>query len=123
MRMRNIRRKCSPTEKPAPTQVTRATGDSMAKTAVAAKALDVQPPHLRYQPKRKVRLTIQAVNSVTAIQSIRRGKGLGGRSGLMKRRTSGIARRARGTFTQKTQRHDSSSLTSAVNSGVVGRVA
>src|SRR5262249_32058546 len=123
MRTRNMRRRWSLTDRPEPTQKPRPTGDSTAKPAVAAKALDVQPPQWRYQPKRKVRLTIQAVNSVTPIQSIRRGKGLGGRSGLMKRRTRGIARRARGVFTQKTQRHDSASLTSAVNSGVVGRVA
>ena len=95
----------------------------MASRAVAVKALDVQPPHLRYQPKMKVRLTIQAANRVTPIQSIRSGSGWAGRSGLTKRRTSGNARRANGTFTQKIQRHDSASLTSAVSSGVVGRVA
>src|SRR6516164_9229978 len=123
MRTRNIRRKCSLTASPAPTHATRTTGNTSASTAVAAKALDVQPPHLRYQPNRKARLTIQAVNSVTAIQSIRRGKGLGGRSGLTKRSTSGNAKTANGTFTRKTQRHDSASLTQAVKSGVVGRVA
>src|SRR6516162_5254111 len=123
MRTRNIRRRCSLAARPAPTQATTATGNKMASTAVAAKALDVQPPHLRYQPKRKVRLTIQAVNRVTPIQSIRSGSGRAGRSGLTKRRTRGIARRASGTFTQKTQRHESASLTQAVKSGVVGRVA
>src|SRR5262245_52179380 len=123
MRTRNIRRRCSLTARPAPTQATRATGNRTAIINVAVKALDVQPPHLRYQPNRKVRLTIQAVNRVTPIQSIRRGSGRGGRSGLMKRRTRGNAKRAKGTFTQKTQRHESASLTSAVKSGVVGRVA
>src|SRR6266481_1496977 len=123
MRTRNIRRMCSLTAKPAPTQAAKATGNSMASTAVAANALDVQPPHLRYQPKTKVKLTIQATNSVTPIQSIRRGSGLAGRSGLMKRRTRGIANKANGTFIQKTQRHENASLTSAVSSGVVGRVA
>src|SRR5262245_20859733 len=123
MRTRNIRRRCSLTARPEPTQAVRATGNSTASTAVAAKALDVQPPHLRYQPNRKDRLTIQAVNRVTAIQSIRRGKGLGGRSGLTKRSTNGNAKTASGTFIQKTQRHESASLTSAVSSGVVGRVA
>src|SRR5262245_22828383 len=123
MRTRNMRRRWSLTDKPAPTQATTVIGNSMARMAVAAKALDVQPPQWRYQPKTKVRLTIQAVNRVTPIQSIRRGSGWAGRSGLMKRRTRGIARRAKGTFTQKTQRHDNPSLTRAVNSGVVGRVA
>src|SRR5262249_4213313 len=123
MRTRNIRRKCSLTARPAPTQATRATGNSMASTAVAVKALDVQPPHLRYQPKRKVRLTIQAVNRVTPIQSIRSGNGRGGRSGLTKRRTKGDANRAKGQFPQRLQRPDSASWTRAVRSGVVGRVA
>src|SRR5437588_5076336 len=123
MRTRNIRRKCSLAERPAPTQATRATGNSRASRAVAVKALDVQPPHLRYQPKVKVRLTIQAQNRVTPIQSMRNGSGFGGRSGLMQRRTNGNASNANGTFTQKTQRHDSASLTSAVSKGVVGRVA
>src|SRR5262245_22491030 len=95
----------------------------MATTAVAANLLDVQPPHLRYQPKTNVRLTSQVAKRVTAIQSIRNGSGRGGRSGLMKRRTRGIARSANGTFTQKIQRHDSASLIKAVSSGVVGRVA
>src|SRR5262249_48729511 len=98
-------------------------GSSTTSTAVSANALDVQPPHLRYQPKEKVRLTIHAVNNVTPIQSIRSGSGLGGRSGFTNRRTSGIAKSARGTFTQKIQRHENASLTSAVKSGVVGRVA
>src|SRR5262245_3580937 len=123
MRMRNILRRCSLTARPLPTEAMRTTGNNIAKTVVAAKALDVQPPQWRYQPKTKVRLTIQAVNRVTPIQSIRRGNGWAGRSGLMKRCTRGIARRAKGTFTQKTQRHDNPSLTRAVNSGVVGRVA
>src|SRR5262249_27988758 len=123
MRTRNIRRTCSLTARPAPTQATRATGNSMDSTAVAVKALDVQPPHLRYQPKRKVRLTTQVANRVTPIQSIRKGSGGAGRSGLTKRHTRGNARRANGTFTQNTQRHESASLTRAVSSGVVGRVA
>src|SRR5438067_1152987 len=114
MRTRNIWRKCSLTARPEPTQAARTTGNSMASRAVAVKALDVHPPHLRYQPKVKVRLTIQAVNSVTPPQSIRNGSGLGGRSGLTKRRTRVNARRASGTFTQKIQRHDSASLISAV---------
>src|SRR5262245_19432855 len=123
MRTRNIRRMCALTARPAPTQATRATGNSTVGTAVAAKALDVQPPHLRYQPKTKVRLTTQATNRVTPIQSIRSGSGRAGRSGWMQRRTRGNARRANGTFTQKTQRHESASLTQAVSSGVLGRVA
>src|SRR4051812_1798786 len=118
-----MRRKCSLTARPAPNQAIRATGNSMANTAVAVKAFDVQPPHLRYQPKRKTRLTIQVVNRVTPSQSMRRGSGRGGRSGLMKRRTRGTASKARGTFAQKIQRHESASLTRAVKSGVVGRVA
>src|SRR5215467_5964105 len=113
MRTRNIRRKCSLAARPAPTQMSRATGKSRASRAVAVKALDVQPPHFRYQPKRKVRLTIQLTNRVTPIQSIRKGSGRAGRSGLTKRYTRGNAKRANGTFTQKTQRHDSASLTSA----------
>src|SRR5262245_883775 len=123
MRTRNIRRKCSLTVRPEPTQATRATGNSTASTTVAVKALDDQPPHLRYQPKMKAWLTIQAANRVTPTQSIRRGSGRAGRSGLTKRRTRGNARRANGTFTQNTQRHESASLTRAVSSGVVGRVA
>src|SRR5262249_25143495 len=123
MRTRNILRRCSVTATPEPTQRTSATGRPRARTAVAAKALEVQPPHLRYQPKTKVRLTIQATKRVTLIQSMRRGKGFDGWSGLTKRRTRGIARRASGTLTQKAQRHDSASLTRAVRSGVVGRVA
>src|SRR5438067_2462648 len=118
-----MRRKCSLTAMPEPTQRTRANGNRTANSAVHEKALDDQPPHLRYQPKRKARLTIQVTNRVTPIQSIRRGNGRGGRSGLMKRCTSGMARSAAGTLTQKTQRHDSASLTSAVKSGVVGREA
>src|SRR5256885_1026699 len=123
MRTRNIRRKCSLTARPEPTQRARATGNSRASRAVAVKALDVQPPHLRYQPKVKVRLTTQATNRVTPTQSIRSGSGRGGRSGLTKRRTRGNASRAGGTFTQKIQRHERASLTHAVRSGVVGRVA
>src|SRR6266480_4891323 len=111
MRTRNIRRKCSLTARPAPTQQARTTGSNKASKAVPVKALDVQPPHLRYQPKVKVRLTIQAANRVTPIQSMRSSSGRGGRSGLTKRRTSGNARRANGTFTQKIQRHDRASLT------------
>ncbi len=87
------------------------------------KALDVQPPHLRYQPKVKVRHTTHITNNVIATQSIRSGSGCGGRSGLMKRSTSGKAIMASGTFIQKIQRQESSSFTSAVNNGVVGRVA
>src|SRR5262245_2549466 len=123
MRTRNIRRKCSLAVRPEPTQAARATGNSRATRAVAAKAFDDQPPHLRYQPKAKVRLTAQAASKVTLIQSIRRGSGRAGRSGLTKRSTRGTARRASGTFTQKIQRHESASLISAVSSGVVGRVA
>src|SRR5213080_4454784 len=123
MRTRNIRRICSPGARPDPTQTARATGNSKASRAVAVKALDVQPPHLRYQPKVKVRLTIQVTNRVTPTQSIRNGSGRGGRSGFTKRRTRGNASRASGTFTQKIHRHESASLTHAVSSGVVGRVA
>src|SRR5438552_3680907 len=123
MRTRNMRQICSLTDRPAPTQATMAAGKSTASTAVAANALEVHPPHLRYQPKRKVRLTIQATSNVTPIQSIRKGSGRGGRSGFTKRHTRGIAKRANGTFTQKIQRQESASLTRAVNSGVVGRVA
>src|SRR5262245_48365158 len=113
---------CSFTAKPAPTQAITAIGNRRASTATVAKVLDVQPPHLRYHPNAKVRLTTHAVNRLTPIQSIRSGSGWAGRSGLTKRRTRGIANRAKGTFTQKTQRHDSASLTNAVKSGVVGRV-
>ena len=35
----------------------------------AANAFDVQPPHLRYQPKAKSRLTIHAMNVERASQS------------------------------------------------------
>src|SRR5215470_16254332 len=122
MRTRNIRRKCSLTARPEPTQATRATGNRKASSAVAVKESDVQPPHLRYQPKRKVRLTVQAANRVTPTQSIRSGCGRGGRSGLTKRRTRGNASRPTGTFTQKIQRHESASLIHAVTSGVLGRV-
>src|SRR6516164_7191594 len=123
MRTRNIRNKCSLAANPLPIQTTRGIGNSKATMAVTANSLDVQPPHFRYQPKMKVRLTIQAVNRVTLIQSIRSGSGLGGRSGFTKRSTRGTARRASGTFTQNTQRHESASLIRAVSSGVVGRVA
>src|SRR5260370_34752983 len=123
MRTRNIRRRCSLAARPEPTQKTRAAGKSRASRAVAVKALAVQPPHLRYQPKRNVRLTIQVTNKVTPTQSIRNGSGRAGRSGLTKRRTRGNAKIANGTFTQKTQRHESASLTSAGKSGVVGRGA
>src|SRR5262245_39111974 len=118
-----MRWKCSLTARPEPTQPTRAMGNSRPSRAVAVKALDVQPPHLRYQPKVKVRLTIQPTNRVTPTRALRHGSGLGGRSGLTKRRTRGNASRPSGTFTQKIQRHDSASLTRAVKSGVVGRVA
>src|SRR6516162_4136557 len=105
--MRNIRRKCSLAARPLPIQSTSGIGNSKATRAVAANSLDVQPPHFRYQPNRNTRLTIQAVNKVTLIQSIRSGSGLGGQSGLTKRSTRGNARRATGTFTQKIQRHES----------------
>src|SRR6516162_734672 len=123
MRTRNIRRRCSVAVMPEPTQAARRTGNTRASTAVAVKAFELQPPHLRYQPQTKATLTIQAANKVTLIQSIRSGSGRGGRSGLMKRSTKGIARKANGTFIQKIQRHESSSFTRAVSSGVVGRVA
>src|SRR5216684_1672984 len=123
MRTRNIRWRCSLGARPDPTQARMAAGNSMARTAVAVNALDDQPPHLRYHPKMKVKLTIHATKSVTPIQSIRSGIGFGGRSGLTKRHTRGIARIANGTFTQKTQRQERASLIIAVSSGVVGRVA
>src|SRR5262245_23293426 len=123
MRTRNIRRKCSLAVRPEPTQATRATGNTRASRAVAVKVFELQPPHLRYQPKTKVRLTIQAANKVTLVQSVRRGSGQAGRAGLTNGRTRGTARRANGTFTQKIQRHESASLISAASSGVVGRVA
>src|SRR5215472_1486786 len=123
MRTRNIRRRCSLTDMPEPIHTARTTGNTRASTAVAVKAFELQPPHLRYQPNTKVRATIQAVNKVTLIQSIRSGSGRGGRSGLMNRSTRGNARRANGTFIQKIQRHESASFTRAVSSGVVGRVA
>src|SRR6516225_2451648 len=106
MRTRNMRRKCSLTARPDPTHKTMAIGNDTARSAVRAKAFEVQPPHLRYQPKRKVKLTIHPTKRVTPIQSIGRGNGLAGRSGLMKRQTSGTARIAKGTLIQKTQRHD-----------------
>src|SRR5437868_5730962 len=102
--------------RPEPTQSARATGKSIASKAVAVKALDVQPPHLRYQPNMNARLTTQPTRSVTLIQSMRSGSGFGGRSGLMKRRTSGTANSASGTFTQKIHRHDNASFTTAVKS-------
>src|SRR5262245_31510013 len=123
MRTRNIRRRCSLAVRPEPIQAARATGNIRASRAVAVKAFELQPPHLRYQPNTKARVTIHVANKVTLIQSIRSGSGRGGRSGLMKRSTKGIARRANGTFTQKIQRHESVSFTRAVSSGVVGRVA
>src|SRR5579871_6497437 len=111
MRTRNMRRKCSLTAKPEPTQRARATGNKVARSAVRAKAFEVQPPHLRYQPKRNVKLTIQATKRVTPIQSMGSSSGLAGRSGLMRRKTSGTAKTANGMLIQKTQRHDSASLT------------
>src|SRR5262245_58672706 len=100
---------------PEPIQAAKATGNTSESRAVAVKAFELQPPHLRYQPKPKVRLTIQAANKVTLIQSIRSGSGRGGRSGLMNQCTKGNARRANGTFTQKIQRHESASFTRAVS--------
>src|SRR5262252_106863 len=103
MRTRNIRRRCSLAVRPEPTQAAKATGNTRASRAVAVKAFELQPPHLRYQPKTKVRVTIHVVNKVTLIQSIRSSTGRVGRSGLMKRSTKGTAKRANGTFTQKIQ--------------------
>src|SRR6516162_5964197 len=103
MRTRNIRRKCSLAVRPEPIQAAKATGNTRASRAVAVKAFELQPPHLRYQPKTKIRLTIQAPNKVTLVQSTRSGSGRGGRSGLMNRCTKGNARTANGTFTQKIQ--------------------
>src|SRR5262245_29952867 len=123
MRTRNIRRKCSLAVRPEPTQAANATGNARASWAVAVKAFELQPPHRRYQPKTKIRHTVQAANKVTLVQSIRSGSGRAGRSDLTKRSTRGTARRANGTFIQKTQRHESASFTRAVSSGVVGRVA
>src|SRR5262249_10361127 len=108
---------------PEPTQAARTTGNTRASTAVAVKAFELQPPHLRYQPNTKVRATIQAVNKVTLIQSIRSGSGRGGRSGLMNRSTRGNARRANGHIPQEVDAHGSASFTRAFSSGVVGRVA
>src|SRR5262249_4316774 len=118
-----MRRMCSLTGRPRTYQATRSNGNKIAKSAVAVKAFEVQPPHLRYQPKTKTMLTIQTVKIVTPIQSMRSGSGFGGRSGLMKLRTSGNARAVSGTLIQKIQRHERASLTRAVSSGVVGRVA
>src|SRR6516162_1832458 len=118
-----MRRMCSLTGRPRTYQATRSSGNKIAKSAVAVKAFEVQPPHLRYHPKTNRTLTIQAANTVTPIQSILSRSGLGGRSGLMKRRTSGNARIVNGTLIQKIQRHERASLTRAVRSGVVGRVA
>src|SRR5262245_56163411 len=123
MRTRNIRRRCSLAVKPEPIQAAKATGNTMASRAVAVKAFELQPPHLRYQPNTKARVTIHVANRVTLTQSIRSGSGRGGRSGLMYRCTRGSARRASGTFIQKIQRHERASFTRAVSSGVVGRVA
>src|SRR5262249_45878544 len=118
-----MRRRCSLAVWPEPIQAPRATGNIRARTAVAVKVFELQPSHLRYQPKAKVRLTAHAANKATLIQSIRNASGRGGRSGLMNRSTKGIATRANGTFIQKIQRHESASFTRAVKSGVVGRVA
>src|SRR5215470_8675704 len=123
MRMRNKRRRCSSTEIPDATRATTANGRSRETVAVAVKALEDQPPHLRYHPETKSRLTIHPINKVTPIQLIRRRTGCGGRSGRTNRRTSGIARSVKGTLSQKIQRQESVSLTQAVKSGVVGRVA
>src|SRR5258708_7288588 len=118
MRTRNMRCKCSLGARPDPIQKTRIPGKNKARTAVIVNALEVQPPHLRYHPNTNVRLTIQATKSVTLIQSILSGSGLGGLSGLTKRLTSGSASKANGTFTQKIQRQERASLTAAVTSGV-----
>src|SRR5262249_38929231 len=104
-------------------QAARTTGNTRASTAVAVNSFELQPPHLRYQPETKATLTIHAANKVTLIQSICSGSGRSGRSGLMKRSTRGIARRASGTFTQNVQRHESSLFTGPVSTGVGGRVA
>ena len=61
------------------------------------KALEDQPPHLRYQAKAKVTATIQATKVVTASQSIGMCIGRGGRSGLMNRQTSSAAAMPTGT--------------------------
>src|SRR5262245_2075557 len=98
-------------------------GAQKANAAVCAKAFDVHPPHLRYQPQIKTMDTTQAEKSVTAPHEILSGSGLGGRSGLMHARTSGMASSASGTFNQKIHRHEARSFTIAVSSGVVGRVA
>src|SRR5262245_64484017 len=114
---------CSLMGDPLPSQKTKIIGAQIANTVVNAKAFDVQPPHLRYQPKMKIMDTIQAEKSATAPHEILSGSGLDGRSGWKHARTRGIANSASGTFNQKIHRHDATSFTMEVSSGVVGRVA
>jgi hypothetical protein len=73
--------------------------------------------------KQNTRLTAQPAKRVTASQSMCSSIGFGGRSGLMNRRTNGIANSAKGMLIQKIHRHENASFTRAVTSGVVGRVA
>ena len=69
-RVRISRFRCSSGLKPDPSQTTRTTGRVTQRMTVAAKAFDVQPPHLRYQLKANTIATTQATKSVTASQSI-----------------------------------------------------
>src|SRR5262245_46151731 len=87
------------------TQATKTNGKTMDNVAVVAKALEDQPPHLRYQPQVNSMHETQAAKIVTVTQSMGTRCGVAGRSGRMKRSTSGMARRPNGTFIQKIHRH------------------
>src|SRR6516162_9270143 len=78
-RDRSKRFKCSSGLLPDPSQITRNTGSTTQRITVTAKAFEDQPPHFRYQLKANTTATTQAVNTVTANQSMGRLTGLGGR--------------------------------------------
>src|SRR5262245_46308713 len=79
VRTRTIRRRRSSGERPEPIQATRTMGSATHRDAVAANALEVQPPHFRYQPKANSMQETQAEKSVSASQSMRKGRGVAGR--------------------------------------------
>lgn len=104
-------------------RMTIAIGARIVNSAVAVNVFEVQPPHFRYQANVNTKLTTQAAKTVIPTHLMLAGGGFDGRSGLMNRRTSGKPIAPKGTLIQNIQRHESCSLTIAVSSGVVGRVA
>src|SRR5258706_14239910 len=93
------------------TQATSTKGRTIDKVAVVAKALELQPPHLRYQASVNNTHVTQDAKMVTTPQSIGARRGVAGRSGGMNRSTMGIARSPTGTFIQKIHRQERKSLT------------